>query len=94
MNVAPRYTLDAVEAIVTHPEVNIRGLLLTLKLPDWDLARTGFRIPRPRAKLGIQRGSARDRCNTIAVKYAWPPYRDLFVANHSRNSDCSADSRP
>jgi 23S rRNA (cytidine2498-2'-O)-methyltransferase len=42
MNVAPRYTLEAVEAIVTHPEVNIRGLLLTLKLPDWDLAR---RVP-------------------------------------------------
>jgi 23S rRNA (cytidine2498-2'-O)-methyltransferase len=38
MNVAPRYTLEAVEAIVTHPEVNIRGLLLTLKLPNWDLA--------------------------------------------------------
>jgi 23S rRNA (cytidine2498-2'-O)-methyltransferase len=38
MNVAPEYTLDAVEAIVMHPRVNIRGLLLTLKLPDWDLA--------------------------------------------------------
>jgi 23S rRNA (cytidine2498-2'-O)-methyltransferase len=38
MNVAPEYTLDAVEAIVTHPRVNIRGLLLTLKLPQWDLA--------------------------------------------------------
>jgi 23S rRNA (cytidine2498-2'-O)-methyltransferase len=38
MNVAPRYTLTAVEGIVTHPEVNIRGLLLTLKLPTWDLA--------------------------------------------------------
>jgi 23S rRNA (cytidine2498-2'-O)-methyltransferase len=38
MNVAPNYTLDAVEAIATHPEVNIRGLLLTLKLPDWGLA--------------------------------------------------------
>jgi 23S rRNA (cytidine2498-2'-O)-methyltransferase len=37
MNVAPNYTLDAVEAIVTHAEVNIRGLLLTLKLPDWRL---------------------------------------------------------
>jgi 23S rRNA (cytidine2498-2'-O)-methyltransferase len=42
MNVAPRYTLDTVEAIVTHREVNIRGLLLTLKLLDWDLAE---RIP-------------------------------------------------
>lgn len=38
MNVAPNYTLDAVEAIVTHREVSIRGLLLTLKLPDWGLA--------------------------------------------------------
>jgi 23S rRNA (cytidine2498-2'-O)-methyltransferase len=38
MNVAPEYTLDAVEAIVTHPRVNVRGLLLTLKLPDWKLA--------------------------------------------------------
>jgi 23S rRNA (cytidine2498-2'-O)-methyltransferase len=39
MNVAPNYTLDAVEEIVTHPEVNIRGLLLTLKLPQWNLAK-------------------------------------------------------
>ena len=38
MNVAPQYTLDAVEAIVAHPRINIRGLLLTLKLPKWDLA--------------------------------------------------------
>ena len=38
MNVAPSYTLDTVEAIVTHPTVNVRGLLLTLKLLDWNLA--------------------------------------------------------
>jgi len=38
MNVAPRYTLDAVEPIVMHREVNIRGMLLTLKLFDWQLA--------------------------------------------------------
>ena len=38
MSVAPKYTLDAAEAIVTHGEVSIRGLLLTLKLPDWKLA--------------------------------------------------------
>ena len=38
MNVAPAYTLDTAEAIVTHPEINVRGLLLTLKLSDWDLA--------------------------------------------------------
>jgi 23S rRNA (cytidine2498-2'-O)-methyltransferase len=38
MNVAPEYTLEAVEAIVTHPRINVRGLLLTLKLPQWELA--------------------------------------------------------
>ncbi len=38
MNVAPEYTLDTVEAIVTHETVNVRGLLLTLKLLDWKLA--------------------------------------------------------
>jgi 23S rRNA (cytidine2498-2'-O)-methyltransferase len=39
MNVAPNYTLQAVEAIVAHPEVNVRGLLLTLKLIEWELAQ-------------------------------------------------------
>lgn len=38
INAAPNFTLDAVEAVVTHREVNVRGLLLTLKLPDWELA--------------------------------------------------------
>jgi 23S rRNA (cytidine2498-2'-O)-methyltransferase len=39
MNVAPNYTLDAVEAIVTHPEVRVRGMILTLKLFEWQLAQ-------------------------------------------------------
>jgi 23S rRNA (cytidine2498-2'-O)-methyltransferase len=38
MNVAPSYTLSTIEAIVTHPEVSIRGMLLTLKLAQWELA--------------------------------------------------------
>lgn len=38
MNVAPNYTLDAVESLVTHPEIRVRGMLLTLKLITWDLA--------------------------------------------------------
>ena len=33
-NVAPKHTLDTVEAIVTAPEVHIEGLVLTLKLTD------------------------------------------------------------
>lgn len=38
MNVAPSYTLDAVEAMVTHRDASIRGMILTLKLTDWKLA--------------------------------------------------------
>ena len=38
LNVAPTYTLDTVEEIVTYPETDIRGLLLTLKLLDWSIA--------------------------------------------------------
>jgi len=38
MNVAPKATLDAVEDVVSHRETRVRGLLLTLKLPDWKLA--------------------------------------------------------
>jgi 23S rRNA (cytidine2498-2'-O)-methyltransferase len=33
-NVAPNYTLDTVEAIVTHRDVRVEGLVLTLKLTD------------------------------------------------------------
>jgi len=38
MNIAPEATLDEVEAIVRHPSVAIRGLVLTLKFADWNLA--------------------------------------------------------
>jgi 23S rRNA (cytidine2498-2'-O)-methyltransferase len=38
VNLTPNYTLDAVEAIVTHPDVSIRGMILTLKLADWSHA--------------------------------------------------------
>jgi 23S rRNA (cytidine2498-2'-O)-methyltransferase len=38
VNVAPTYTLDTVESIVTHANVNIRGLILTLKFLEWKLA--------------------------------------------------------
>ncbi|HEY4310043.1 MAG TPA: SAM-dependent methyltransferase [Pirellulales bacterium] len=38
MNVTPETTLEAVQEIVTHEDVHIEGLLLTLKLHDWQLA--------------------------------------------------------
>ncbi|NIP85859.1 MAG: hypothetical protein GTO03_09990, partial [Planctomycetales bacterium] len=38
MNVVPHYTLATVRQIVTHRLVHIRGLLLNLKLANWQLA--------------------------------------------------------
>lgn len=38
MNVAPRYTLDAVESIAVSRRVHLCGMLLTLKLLEWELA--------------------------------------------------------
>ncbi len=38
MNIAPEATLDEVEAIVRHPGVAIRGMVLTLKFSDWKVA--------------------------------------------------------
>jgi 23S rRNA (cytidine2498-2'-O)-methyltransferase len=38
VNLPPNYTLDTVKAIVSHPGVRFKGLLLTLKLVEWSLA--------------------------------------------------------
>ena len=37
-NVTPKHTLDTIEHIVTHRDVHIRGMLITLKLTNWALA--------------------------------------------------------
>jgi 23S rRNA (cytidine2498-2'-O)-methyltransferase len=39
-NVAPNYTLDTVEAIVTYPTSRFRALVLTIKMPEWELAQS------------------------------------------------------
>jgi len=38
INATPSYTLDAVEQVVSNDQANIRGMLLTLKLTDFQLA--------------------------------------------------------
>jgi 23S rRNA (cytidine2498-2'-O)-methyltransferase len=38
MNIPPDATLDEIEAIVTHPGITIRGMVLTLKFSDWKVA--------------------------------------------------------
>lgn len=48
-NVAPGYTLDTVEAIVAYPtNIRLAGLLLTLKLSDWEAAE---RLPQYRQRV-------------------------------------------
>ncbi len=37
MNVPPNYALEVVESLVTHPEIHIRGMILTLKFTDWEM---------------------------------------------------------
>ena len=59
MNIAPNDTLAEVERIVGHRGNRIRGLILTLKLNDWNLAEQvpaylerirGWGYPRVRAR--------------------------------------------
>ena len=38
MNVAPKYTLDALEELVARDDIAARGLLFTLKFFEWNLA--------------------------------------------------------
>lgn len=39
INLPPNYTLDALEGILEYPGVELKGLLFTLKLPDWKLVK-------------------------------------------------------
>ena len=39
-NVAPKYTLDTVEGIVMYPTTNLRALVLTIKLPEWQTSNS------------------------------------------------------
>ena len=92
INVAPSYTLDAVEEIVTNQPVNrIRGLILTLKLADWRLAeeivgwqerirKLGFKTVKTR-QLAFNR---REIC-LVAV-------RDRFALRESRKGRRAAET--
>ena len=35
-NVAPNYTLDTIESIVTYPTTRLEGLIMTIKLSSWE----------------------------------------------------------
>lgn len=58
-NVTPNYTLDTVESIVNYPTSNFRGLILTIKLPEWEHASAiASHIERVRS-WGFERVEAR-----------------------------------
>lgn len=39
INLPPNYTLDTLEGILEYPGVKLKGLVFTLKLPDWELVK-------------------------------------------------------
>lgn len=58
-NIAPRQTLEMLETLHEHEEVGFDGLLITLKMPDWDaadalpehlrrIASWGYELVKPR----------------------------------------------
>ncbi len=86
MNVAPQYTLDAVESIATSRHVQLRGLLLTLKFLEWDLADNvpayltrirAFGFPYARARQ--LQNNRQEICVVALRKKPRPPSRFLGV---------------
>lgn len=51
--VAPNYALDSVEEIASHSSVDVKGLILTLKLADWKLVEEVPALMNRVRKLGF-----------------------------------------
>ncbi|WP_347243184.1 SAM-dependent methyltransferase [Thermogutta sp.] len=71
INAAPNYTLDAVESLVTYPQINVRGMILTLKLPEWSLAD---KIPEYLERI---RGWG---YNVVRARHLWYNKQEICVA--------------
>ncbi|MGQ9505575.1 MAG: SAM-dependent methyltransferase [Thermogutta sp.] len=71
INASPNYTLDAVESIVTYPQVNVRGMILTLKLTDLRLAAN---IPDYLVRI---RGWG---YNIVKARHLWTNRQEVCVA--------------
>jgi 23S rRNA (cytidine2498-2'-O)-methyltransferase len=54
LNLVPNYTLDTVSEIVLHERVQVKGLVLTMKLADWKLLETLPQLRARVAELGFQ----------------------------------------
>ncbi|GAB4132459.1 SAM-dependent methyltransferase [Thermopirellula anaerolimosa] len=71
LNVAPNYTLRAVESLVKHGQLKIKGLLLTLKLVDWALAD---RLPECLARVRSW------GYNPVRARQLWHNRQELCIA--------------
>ncbi|NMC21472.1 MAG: hypothetical protein GYA33_13755 [Thermogutta sp.] len=71
LNVAPNYTLRAVESLVTHSQLKIKGMLLTLKLVDWALAD---RLPEYLARIRSW------GYNPVRARQLWHNRQELCIA--------------
>lgn len=71
LNVAPNYTLRAVESLVKHGQIKIKGMLLTLKLVDWMLAD---RLPEYLARVRSW------GYNPVQARQLWHNRQELCIA--------------
>lgn len=71
LNVAPNYTLKAIESLVQHGQIKIKGLLVTLKLVDWALAD---RLPEYLARIRSW------GYNSVRARQLWHNRQELCVA--------------
>ncbi len=59
INMDPKFTLETITDIVNHDSVNVKGLILTLKLSDWKLVSSIPNLIAETKKLGFQVVKAR-----------------------------------
>jgi len=59
INLPPKYTLDTVQGILQAPGVRLKGVLMTLKLGDWELAKNIPEYLKRARSWGIGKVSAR-----------------------------------
>ena len=89
LNVAPNYTLEAVETLLASQSISPRGMLLTLKLLDWKLAAPDLvREYIERVKSWATQTCESGSLHTTAESFAWQRCRGLGSLAWT-NSYCS-----
>ena len=83
MNTDPEFTLEVVENLLSHDSINPKGLILTMKLSEWDwLAKVPTHIQRVR-KLGFQIVKVRQLAFNRR-EYCLAAIKNKFVQRNSR----------